>query len=188
MRIRRRCAASESGSRREQLARVRQRAGVVAAVLGRVGAAFEPGPMAPGPALALLLQPGGQLGAELAARVAEHVPRVGEVVLDAGGQRQGRAASDQLDAELSPELEQALAQGVPRRLGRALRPEQGRQPGARRRPLERQPGEQRGITRGQRRDGVVGAEEMGRVGELQAHGGGSVDATRRAAALEVMVV
>ena len=85
--------------------------------------------------------------------------------VDARGQRQRRVAADQLDAELAPQLEQALAQGVAGRLGRALRPEQRGQPGARRRPLERQPGEQRGIARGERHRGLALAQQRRRLGE-----------------------
>ena len=155
----------------QQLARVRQRGGVVAGALGCIGTGFEHRLHAQAAALALLRQPGDELGAELVAGVAEHLLRVGEVVRQAVGERQRRVTADQLDAELALELEQALAQRVAGDVGRAARPEQDGEAGPRRRPFEREPGQQGRVA--QRQVGLprIRMNESRRGGEAKLHGG-----------------
>ena len=155
----------------QKLARVRQRGGVVAGALGRIGAGFERGLRAQAAALALQRQPGDELRAELVAGIAEHLLRVAEVVRQAVGERQRRVAADELDAELAPELEQALAQRVAGDVGRAARPEQDGETGARRRPFEREPGQQGRVA--QRQVGLprIRMHESRGGGEAKLHGG-----------------
>ncbi len=82
------------------------------------------------------LDPGQQHGRIV--RVIRHGERL---------QRRDIATADRLEAEAAFQAHQALAQGGARPFAVGLGPEQGGQAGARRRALERQPGQQQRILR-----------------------------------------
>ena len=153
----------------QQLLRVRQRIGPVARVLGHLRQLDQRGVDAVAAAAALLLQPGGELAAGHRRSLAEHAVGVFEVVRDALGQGQRGAADHGLEAERLAQRKEALAQRVARGVGIAVGPQQRGQTRARRRAFQGQPGQQRGVARGELNTAAVGAEKAGRGGEMKLH-------------------
>ena len=152
----------------EQFARVRECVGVVTRLLGHVTEFDQRLAHAALAVLALLRQPGTELGA-LGRHVAQHRIGIGQVVLQALGQCQRGAAAHEGTAVQLAQLEQTLAQGVARRLGLTLGPQQLRQAQTLRRPFERQPGEQGRVARGQGDARARRVDERGRLAEAKLH-------------------
>ena len=162
---------------RQQVLRMRQGVAPVAHVFGHLRQLFQRLAGAASAALALLFEPGGELAAGGGCGVAEHAVGIFQIVRQAFGQRQSGAADDGVDAERLAQLKQALAERVARHVGVAVGPQQHGHAGPQRGPFKRQPGQQRGVARGQRDGVAVGVEEAGCVGELKLHdgaGGGDV--------------
>ena len=154
---------------RQQFSGMGQRVGPVARAFGHVGQVGQGLARARAAALALLRQPGGEFAPQFQRHVGQQVAAVEQVVLHAGGQLQRGLAFDQRHAELPFQLEQALAQRVAGLLERAAGPQQRGQVVARRGALERQPGQQGGVARRQRR-GRGGADAGAGGGrQLQLH-------------------
>ena len=126
---------------RQQLLRVHQRIARVARALGHVRQLDQRAAPAALPPFALLRQPGAEFGAVVVRCLSQHGVGVVQVVRDAGGERQRGLADDQLRAHRLAQLMQPLSQRVACGLGGAVRPQQGRQLVARRRPLQAQPGQ-----------------------------------------------
>ena len=165
---------------RQQLLRMRQRVAPVAHVFGHLHQLDQRQVHAVTAALALLFEPGGELTTSGGRGVAEHAVGVVQIVRQALGQGQRGAADGGFEAERLAQLEQPLAQRVARRVGIAVRPQQRGQTGPRRRPFQRQPGQQRSVTRGQWQHLVRRQAELGRVAELKVHGLRSRTVRRRA--------
>ena len=154
--------------KREQVLRIRQRRGPFARAFGIVGPLFERAAHTAAPTCALRSQPLAELAADSQRHRGQHAVTGVEVVSDAGCERQRVVAGHQIGVELLAQLEQALTQRVARRGGAAVGPQQVRQPRARRRALEREPGEHCGVAVGQRKRRVrAGQQHGGSAGELQ---------------------
>ena len=143
---------------------------MVPGAFGGVGQLDERTLHARAAARALQREPLAEFAADVLGLGAEHVVRVGEVVFDAGGERERRVAVHQFGAELAAQLEEALAQRVACGVRRALGPEQLGQAGAWRRPFEREPGEQRRVARRQLDRRATRHDDTGLAGELEQHG------------------
>ena len=112
--------------------------------------------------LSLLCQPGGEFAAGDGSSVTEHAVGVFQIVRQILGQCQRDAAHDGFEVQCLAQLKQPLAQCIARGIGVAVGPQQCGQARARRRPFERQPGQQRSVPRRQREGRAIGADNAGR--------------------------
>ena len=100
-------------------------------------------------AIALVGEPVVKLDADLQRLCTQQLVGSFSIVAQAVGQRQRAAALDQVESGLFAQLKEALAQRVARRVVVMLGPQQPSQPQAGSRALDRQPGQQDGVARGQ---------------------------------------
>jgi hypothetical protein len=155
----------------QQFVRVGQRVVPVFRAFGHVGQLDERTPHAVAPARALGAEPLRELARRkvFTGGFAEQGVGILEVMRDAPGQGQRRAALDQVRAQGLAQLEQALAQRVARRIGVLVGPQQLRQARARRRSLEREPGQQRSVERRQWVLRAAGHRQAGVARQVQLH-------------------
>ena len=166
---------------RQQLLCVSQRVVVAARSFGPLRRLDQRVAQARSAAAALLRQPGVELAAEQMRHLAEHAVRVEQVVAHARRDFQRLAADDEVPAELAPQVEQTLAQGIAGRDGLTARPQKLGQTSARCRTFERQPCQQRGVAWGQRRCRTVDSDSARRGSKLEVHGLAPTHANRRLA-------
>ena len=155
----------------EHRLRQRQRACGVAGGLELIDAGFAFALCAGALAGAAPGQPAFDLGAVGQGQVAEQGRGVGQVMLHTANESQHGAAVHQLNADLLAQPEQPLAQGVARGFGAAVGPEQRGQAFARGRALQREPGQQQRVGRGQG-VGAAACFERWRRAELEPCGAG----------------
>ena len=146
----------------QQRLRDRQRTAQGTSVFEGTGLMFEVLAGGAEAALAPLAQPGVEFGCVVELGRSEQARGVRKVVLNAVGQAQHGATGQQL-AALLLESVQALAQCAARQRRVAVGPQQGGEPGARRRAFDRKPGKQHRIARREWCAHAVGAGGMGQV-------------------------
>ena len=158
--------ALRGGQRGDQLARHLEPGRLVGEGTDAAGAAL----------LAGQREPLGELADKRLFEAVQELARVGfgmiEVDLDVGAEAGDVAAFEQLATERLAQAEQALAQIGAGPLGVDVGPEQRGQPAARRRPFDRQVGQQQRVLLLERADPAVGTHELRLAGEVQGVGAG----------------